>query len=212
MPRIVDRRERRALFIAASVRVIASCGLNATTLRRVAEEAGCTTGALTHYFPDRLTLLVTALRAVHVAAERRLIRAAQTAPNDVIRLSQTLLAALPLDDPRKAEWRVWLAFWGALPAYPLLAQEHAARYVEWSQVFRLVLEPFCRDEAELDAELDTLVALIDGLGVRGALAQGYDFYMAAERRAMAATVQRYVTGLARRRAEVACNSLKTNMS
>jgi AcrR family transcriptional regulator len=200
MPRIVDRRERQGAFVAASLEVISSCGLDATTLRRVAEAAGCTTGALTHYFPDRLTLLVTTLRAVHVAAGRRLIRAAQNASDDVARLHCAMLEALPMDDLRKQEWRVWLAFWGALPAYPLLAQEHAARYIEWCQVLRVVLDPFCRDEDELDAELDTLVALIDGLGVRGALAQGPDYYMAAERRAIAATVDRYIRGLVTRRA------------
>ncbi len=201
MPKIVDRQERRGAFVAASISVIAHCGLTATTLRRVAEEAGCTTGALTHYFPDRLTLLIVALRTVHTTAGRRLIRAAQGAPDDFARLSRTLFEALPMDDKRKQEWRVWLAFWGALPAYPLLAQEHAARYAEWREVLRVVLEPFCKDEAELDAELDTLVALIDGLGVRGALAQGPSYYMAAERRAITATVDRYILSLARRRAE-----------
>ena len=43
--------------------VIATEGLRGATLRRVAAEAGCTTGALTHYFADRQALLTAALQA-----------------------------------------------------------------------------------------------------------------------------------------------------
>ena len=53
MPKSVDPTQKRAAFVAASWDVIAAEGLRGATLRRVAAEAGCTTGALTHYFSDR---------------------------------------------------------------------------------------------------------------------------------------------------------------
>ncbi len=195
MPRIVDRDVKRAEFVAASLEVIAASGLNATTLRRVAAQAGCTTGALTHYFPDRSTLLITALRSVQAAAGRRMIAVAKATPDPVVRLQQTVMEALPLDDVRVREWRVWLAFWGASPGHPLLIHEHSSRYDEWRALLNTVLTPLCPDPRAREAELDSLMALIDGLGVRGALAHGPDDHVHAERRSIAGTVNSHIDRL-----------------
>ena len=81
---------------AASWDVIAREGLKAATLRRVADEAACTTGALTHYFADRKSLLIDALRAVHYQAGARMIEAAGRASSDLERLRALL---------REAPWR-----------------------------------------------------------------------------------------------------------
>ncbi|MGH3177968.1 MAG: TetR/AcrR family transcriptional regulator, partial [Streptosporangiaceae bacterium] len=50
MPKVVDHAARRAELVDAAWRVIAEEGLEAATMRRIAEAAGCTTGRVTHYF------------------------------------------------------------------------------------------------------------------------------------------------------------------
>ena len=111
MPKSVDPIQKRAELVSASWDVIAAEGLKAATLRRVAAEAGCTTGALTHYFRDRRALLIDALRSAHYQAGGRMADAASRAASDLARLKAVLLEALPLDAARLREWRVWLAFW-----------------------------------------------------------------------------------------------------
>lgn len=163
MPKTVDPAERRAEFIAASWSVIAEQGFGAVTMRSVAAAAGCTTGALTHYFSDRHALLVEALRAAHMAAGERMASVAETADSDFNSLRSVLLESLPLDDERLREWKVWLAFWGASMSEPALARENSRRYAEWRGAVRELLAPLS-NAAAADAEL--LIALVDGLGLR----------------------------------------------
>lgn len=163
MPKTVDAAERRAEFIAASWNVIAEQGFDAVTMRSIAAAAGCTTGALTHYFTDRHALLVETLRAAHTAAAERMASVADAADSDFTRLRSVLLESLPLDDERLREWKVWLAFWGASMSEPALARENTRRYADWRHAVRDLLKPLSTT-ADADAEL--LIALIDGLGLR----------------------------------------------
>ena len=157
----------------------------AASLRRVAAEAGFTMGALTHYFSDRDALLVAALRATHFAAGARMLAAARRAGSPRERLEAILLEALPLDDRRQLEWRVWLAFWGEAIAQPALMAENAKRYAEWTTLVRTALSDW-PDPAS--AQALSIVARIDGFGMRLSLA-GHDPAAAAEiRRAAVAEV------------------------
>ncbi|WP_231706894.1 TetR/AcrR family transcriptional regulator [Tsukamurella sputi] len=53
-----DRAERRAELLRAATSIIASDGYGACSLRKVAEAAGCTTGAVTYYFKNKTELMV----------------------------------------------------------------------------------------------------------------------------------------------------------
>lgn len=170
MPKAVDVDERRRTFVAAAWDVIASDGLNAATLRKVAAEAGCTTGSLTHYFPDRVSLLIEALRSAHYAAGARMFGVASSAKSPEERLRAILLEALPLDDKRLREWKVWLAFWAESAQDAELRDENARRYAEWREVVEDTLSPFCAAKDQLDARATHLMALVDGLGLQIALA------------------------------------------
>ncbi|MEO1027981.1 MAG: TetR/AcrR family transcriptional regulator [Pseudomonadota bacterium] len=162
MPKTVDPIEKRAEFVAASWNVIAERGFDAISLRSVAAAAGCTTGALTHYFSDRNTLLIEALIAAHTGAANRMAKVAKTSDSDFQRLRAVLLESLPLDDERLREWRVWLAFWGASINNAALASENKKRYAEWQSLIQELLMPLSKN-VEADAEL--IVALVDGLGL-----------------------------------------------
>lgn len=195
VPKTVDPNEKRAQLVAASWDVIAAEGLKGATLRRVAAEAGCTTGALTHYFSDRRALLVGALRAAHFQAGDRMVEAARSARSDFDRLRGVALEALPLDPARLREWRVWLAFWAESMNDPELAAENGRRYGEWRDLLTDLLRPFAK-AAERDAEVSDLVALVDGLGLRLATHHGDAASLAAEQRSCEATLDRHLARLA----------------
>jgi len=174
MPRTVDHAKRRVELIAAGWKLIARDGLEMATMRRVAAEAGCTTGMLTHYFADRQSLLVGALRGAHERAAARMISAAVDAESDFDRLERVVMESLPLDDVRTQEWRIWLAFWGASMSNPDLAAENQARYVEWRSTVSALLSEIFADDADAQNECNLLIAMIDGLGIWVARQAGTD--------------------------------------
>lgn len=170
MPKVVDHDERRAQIVSATWEALASVGLEGSTMRAIAERAGCTTGRLTHYFDSREEILTAALREVHGRAGARMIRAADGA-SDADALRAVLLEALPLDDERRLEWRVWLAFWAQAAVDAGLRAENEQRYAEWRDVLDRLLRkavPGLRP-AQRAARVEDLVALIDGLGLQATL-------------------------------------------
>ncbi len=164
MPKSVDIETKRAEFIGASINVISEEGLSSATLRRVAQAAGCTTGSLTHYYPNRDALLLDTLRTVHdnAAGRMREVAARLRDPHD--RLVAVLKESLPLDDERLKEWRVWLAFWAASMDDSALTKENERRYREWQDGLGGLLAPLI-PAADLAGETADLLAFIDGLGV-----------------------------------------------
>jgi TetR/AcrR family transcriptional regulator, transcriptional repressor of bet genes len=166
MPKVVDARLRRSEFVDATWRVIRKEGLPAATLRRVAAEARCTTGALTHYFSNREALLVQALRAAHFAAGARMVAAARTVKGDLKRLETLVLEALPLDAVRMNEWKTHLTFWGEACDNEKLRSENARRFAEWGQLLEEYMAPIVPDHKARRREAILLMGLIDGLALR----------------------------------------------
>jgi len=195
VPKTVDRIEKRAEFVTASWNVIASKGLRAATLRRVASEAGCTTGSLTHYFRNRRSLLVDSLRAAHFQAGARMLRAAEASPTPFERLEAVLLEALPLDSARMREWRVWLAFWAESMNDSELAEENTRRYKEWRALLLELVSPLVADDEQAEREVDHLIALVDGLGLQLTRQVNSAITLEAQRRACEATLAREVSRL-----------------
>jgi len=113
MPKVVDHRERRMLIVDALLRVAAERGLEAVSLRHVAAEAGVTSGMVQHYFrtkDEMMAFAMVAVRERHAARIEEAMRRLGPAPSprDLVR---TMLAeVLPLDEPRRADGRVVLAF------------------------------------------------------------------------------------------------------
>jgi AcrR family transcriptional regulator len=171
MPKIVDHDERRAALAEAVWRLASRDGLEALTLRHVSAEAGCSTGALHHYFHDKEELLVFAF---HTTADRvsRRVAAAAEAMTEPLDLARTVLAeGLPLDAERRAEIRVWFAFLGLALTRPVLARAQRDAYRAWRGLLARTLEE-AQQRGEIDRALDPvreaagLVALVDGLAVQ----------------------------------------------
>jgi TetR/AcrR family transcriptional repressor of bet genes len=169
MSKAPERDERRAALLDASLQLVAREGIEAATMRRLAAAANCTTGSITHHFANRDELLVEMLRAAHAAAAARMAKAIKQAADPRAQLKAVLREALPLDATRLAEWRIWLAFWSAVPGKEQLAREHEARYVEWRALLGDLCERVAGRGARVEECVEDLMGLVDGYGLQIAL-------------------------------------------
>ena len=118
MPIQVDRERQRDHVTSLAARLVAQEGVGALTFRRVADAAGSSTAIVSTYFTGKRDLLLSTLRA---AASRTTVRF-EAAMNAGGTLQDCLEAWLPLDEERRADWRVIIAFWGVAVADAELAR------------------------------------------------------------------------------------------
>jgi TetR/AcrR family transcriptional repressor of bet genes len=173
MPKIVDHLERRAEIAAAAARAIDEHGLDRVRLVDVARCAACTTGAVSHYFPDKDAVLAAALE--HVLGNLSTY-APRSEPwpesmDPVDSFLGGLAEMLPLDEPRRRDWRVWIAFCGRAVSTPALAALHRDAYAEIQQALASVLCDVGVASPGPDAHrlAVAVFAAFDGLGLRATL-------------------------------------------
>ncbi|MBA4115746.1 MAG: TetR/AcrR family transcriptional regulator [Rubrobacter sp.] len=170
MPKVVDHERRRWEIAGAVWRAVGRQGIEAVTVRGIAEEAGFSTGVLAHYFEDKDALI---LHALHVSIERMVERMERLGGEltGFEALRAVLCEALPLDEERREEFRILIGFWGRAVNNGALAAEQNYWYALWRGVVQASVEEGQRGgalRADLDAgrEADALIALVDGTGVQ----------------------------------------------
>lgn len=150
-------------------RVILRDGVEGVSVRNVAEEAGWSTGALRHYFGTKKELLVSSTKLLEERMRRRLEgkRRGDT-PRESVRT--VLCETMPLDEERRTEGALWLAFAGRSLVDPQVAEEHYLVFGGMRELCRRVVRRM--DEggwlvSGLDPDVETtrLHALMDGLFV-----------------------------------------------
>jgi AcrR family transcriptional regulator len=167
MPKEVDHLARRRELADAACRVIARNGFAGITLAHVAEESGWSIGSIRYYFPNKDELVASALWRVGERVDDRIRRG--TAGG--MTMSDLRLAAvelLPLDDNRREEALVHLAFLAQAAVTPELADasEGAAQRLQEPLAARIGhLVQAGELPAHLDAEDEAarLRVLLDGL-------------------------------------------------
>lgn len=167
MPKIVDPQQRRALIVDAVFRLVARGGIEAATLRGVADETGLAIGSVRHYFDNHDAIIVAAAREMTERVGSRLLvhrdRLAQDA--SIKSVLAALEEFLPLDGRRLDEVRVWVAFTAAAPNRPALADFSARMRAGTTDAVRRALR---RAGAPTDSATVTgTVAVIDGLCLAG---------------------------------------------
>jgi TetR/AcrR family transcriptional regulator, transcriptional repressor of bet genes len=157
MPKRVDHVQRRADIAEAAVAMIAAHGLEDVKLSQIARAAGCTTGAVTHYFETKDDVLLAALE--HVCA-KLFEHTEDIDPGDAM---GALAELLPVDAETRAEWKVWLAFWGRAAFVPRLARVHQNYYRAIEDGLAAIIGGTGED-AQLTAA--AIIAAVDGIGTR----------------------------------------------
>ncbi len=173
MPKIVDHDQRRRELGHAVWQVIRRDGIDQASVRTVAHEAGWSPGALRHYFATQSELLAFAMRLVVERIEGR-IAALDRAPNPREAVEQVLHELLPLDDERRAENEVWLAFTARALTDPALRDQHNEVYAALhhacaSSLQKLTAASGANAGPAPALEVERLHALIDGLALHTAM-------------------------------------------
>ncbi len=168
MPKIVDADDRRAALAAAAARLISTVGLDKVRLKDVAAEAGWTTGALTHYFPDKRALLMMAMTT---ALDQLQGRKESIVDERGDELRWLLEQALPLDDDRRQHWRVSQALYVQSWGDPELTEIRVRAYRRWRRrIVDLITEAMAsgRISTDLTAEdaADETIAIVDGVATQ----------------------------------------------
>ncbi|QIK05987.1 TetR/AcrR family transcriptional regulator [Streptomyces sp. ID38640] len=180
VPKIVDPVARRRAVAQAVLSVAARQGLEHASLRNVAEEAGLAIGSIRHYFADHDELMTFTMRElsrrigdrIRPHAERLLAPDGHT---DRRAETEELLAELlPLDEARRQEAALWLAFTAAAHTRPELRPCAAEMQADLHTLMSRVLH-----EAQsagglpggMDVALEStrLAALLDGLTLQATL-------------------------------------------
>jgi AcrR family transcriptional regulator len=169
MPKIVDHEERRIEVLDATWRVIGRVGLEATTVRRIADEAGYSQGVLAHYFHDKSDILISAHKLAYSRARAR-IAVATTGRVGLDALRLAILEALPLDDERYLEAQVDVSFLGLTVGNAYLREVRSASGAEsrirWKAYITQAQEIGEVDPAEnADYIVDDVMGLIESLSI-----------------------------------------------
>ncbi|TDC97418.1 TetR family transcriptional regulator [Nonomuraea deserti] len=178
MPKVVDPAARRDEVVDAVFRVVRRAGFEQASLRNVAEEAGLAIGSVRHYFDSHTDLMTFAMRASIDRVSARLVErlgpllAATGRDRGAGNVELMLSELLPLDEARRDEAAVWLAFTTAARTRPELQPLAREAYDGMRRLVRRIVDGIARHRplgADAGVETERLAALIDGLTLAGVL-------------------------------------------
>ncbi|MFF9504929.1 TetR/AcrR family transcriptional regulator [Streptomyces sp. NPDC014656] len=175
MPRTADHEQRRRQIADAVSQLIAEQGLDAVTVARTAAAAGMSVGLVQHYFRTKDEMLLHAFREVSARIRARVderIREGVTHKQPLAQvMADVMTEYIPLDETRRAEYRVARAFAGRSLDSPALAEVDtgSARQLR-EDIARAVHNG--KECGEVDEHLDPLsaavrlAALMEGLALQ----------------------------------------------
>ncbi|GMA42001.1 TetR/AcrR family transcriptional regulator [Mobilicoccus caccae] len=190
MPKQVDHEQRREFIASALLRVAAQEGLEGLSLRRIAAEAGVTSGMVQHYFPTKDAMIhyamdVAAATFADGSGAGTESPASEHDPEPLEEIRTLLSSLLPTDDARRGAGGVSLAFM----SYAMTHEAAATRLAEGNARLRghmvgLLIQARDAGQVREDVDVNTaavaLLALTDGLGAQAlSSCLSLDFALAA---------------------------------
>lgn len=168
----------RERILAAACDLIASEGIDAVRIARVAQRASASTALVHHYFSTREELLEQAL--LHsfdrVADDRFGAESESEAGPDetaTATLARLIEECLPLPGIQEQEWVLWVELWLRAvrdPGLRPVATDLYERYREWvAAAIRVGVESGEFATVDADRLADRAIALADGFGIRALL-------------------------------------------
>lgn len=176
MPKKVDHEQRRREIVEAAWRLVARGGFAAATMREIAAEAGFANGALKYYFDSKDALLIAAFQhTFYRVNERAALSIGDRTGLEAIRL--LCLEMLPLDEERRVEARVAVAFWDRAASSAAMRKIHADSFAIWRTWMENELQT-ARRAGALDTDVpdrqivDEFLAVTAGLRIMPILEAG----------------------------------------
>ena len=169
----VDSQVRRRELAEAVWRVVLRDGVESASVRKVAAEAGLSTGSLRHVFPSQSELLTFAMQLVIDEVARRIENVERSGDvADVV--EHQLRSLLVLDEESRAIFEIWLAFSTRARVDRSLRPLRDETHARVRELCRQALEALrsagrLRLDLDVAGEAERLHALVDGLAMHGTL-------------------------------------------
>ncbi len=172
MPKVGMEPIRRQQLIEATLHCVAELGFDATTINKISQRAGLSSGIISHYFGGKDALIEATVRHILTQLKANLLNKTQgqsvSAYQRLMCIVETNFA--PIQQHHDTT-RTWLIFWAQSmhkPALCRLQQVNNRRLLSNLKSSYRQLMP--EDDAQQASELTA--AMIDGLWLRCVLAKG----------------------------------------
>ena len=155
----------RERILDAAVERIASDGIDAVRIARIAMDARVSTALVHYHFATREALLAEALEhSFETAGDVR-----EESGDPVTRLRAMIDQCLPLPGELERDWVLWVELWLRAVRHPELRPTAANLYARMKVWFRAAIEEGGFGDVDAGAIADRTLALIDGFGLRALL-------------------------------------------
>jgi AcrR family transcriptional regulator len=161
--RVVDHEERRRRIAEVAIDLVATEGLSAATLRRIAAEAGFSTTAVTHFFSDKQELLAWTFQALSQLGVDRFEETLARDPGDI---AGGLLTMTAHDASTIRRWRAYLAFWDQAARDPIFAGQFRASSEEGLALIARVVSGRLGDPGDILKVSRLLSAVVQGISLQ----------------------------------------------
>lgn len=170
----MDHAGRRRQIARAVFDLISERGMDGATLRDTAARAGVSMGAVQRCFSTKEQMVAFVMEYMNQRiTERVQAELPDTADptTAMTTLEHTLAATLALDQPSRAETRVWLALTAQAAIDPALATAQREQYTGLAELIALLIRAaqthgHARPDLDPGQEADALITLTDGLNIQ----------------------------------------------
>jgi AcrR family transcriptional regulator len=168
MPKIVDHEQKKMEIAASACVAIAEMGIEKANLIEIGKQAGCTTGAITHYFADKDEVLIAAWDYAYRQLMKQIERISSRKPYSLIDvLSESL--------PTKKRTRILTKVWMTLTIRSLDSVRLAKKQISVSKLWNKRIEEELRkaqalgelyQHIDLEYESQVISIVINGISLR----------------------------------------------
>lgn len=171
MPKKVDHQKRKIQIAETTWKVIVEEGIEQATVRKIAQASDFSVGAVRHYFASQSELLhfsmeLVSERVMQRAKERKFSKE----QNPLEFVTEGICEILPVDEERKIEMEVWLAFSAKVLVDKTLQELSNKVYQDMHQGLKNVVQALqlfeiAKKELDLGLEVNRLHAIVDGMAM-----------------------------------------------
>ncbi|SDM27199.1 TetR/AcrR family transcriptional regulator [Sediminibacillus halophilus] len=167
MPKKVNHEQRRNKIAEAAWRVILENGMEGASVRKIAEKAGLSLGALRYYFSNQEELILYAMRLVKDRAAERIEQIIHRDVPPKQKMLEVLLEIVPTNRQTRAEMEVWFTFVSYARHHPHLLKEEGDGILAALQLMFEYMESngLLRPGIDRQLEIEKLYAMVDGLAL-----------------------------------------------
>ncbi|GGP08980.1 TetR/AcrR family transcriptional regulator [Oceanobacillus neutriphilus] len=171
MPKKVDHQKRKIQIAETTWKVIVEEGLEQATVRKIAQASDLSVGAVRHYFASQSELLHFSMELVSERVIQRAKERKYSKEQDPLEfVTEGICEVLPIDEERKIEMEVWLAFSAKVLVDKTLQKLSNKVYQDMHQGLKNVVQALqlleiAKEGLDLELEVNRLHAIVDGMAM-----------------------------------------------